>query len=77
MKVITYEGQTIEGTPEEIVQRLADTSRGDIGVSATEYMRAVKQRIKNVYGVVEKARDAREFLHLLEKYEIIKFVEEE
>ncbi|NPV54666.1 MAG: hypothetical protein HPY71_14320 [Firmicutes bacterium] len=77
MKVITYEGQTIEGTPEEIVQRLADTSRGDAGMSGEEYMQAVKQRIKNAYGVTEKTKDAREFLHLLVKYEILKFVEGE
>lgn len=74
MKVVTYEGQAIEGTPEEIVQRLADTSRMDSGMSGPEYMRTVARRIAALHGEeqAEEIKDPEEFLRIMERYGVLR-----
>ncbi|NPV52246.1 MAG: hypothetical protein HPY71_01835 [Firmicutes bacterium] len=77
MKVVTYEGQVIEGTPEKIVQKLADTSFTDSGMPGPEYMRTVARRIAALHGEeqAEEIEDPEGFLRVMERYGVLRIEE--
>ena len=62
-RVVTGEGREIDGTWEEIVARLRETSADDErGASVSEYMAAVARRQYRSTGVRISARDAESFI---------------
>ena len=62
-RVVTVEGREIDGTWDEIVARLRETSADEVrGASVTEYMAAVARRQYRSTGVRISARDAESFI---------------